>query len=98
IDLSRMAGVRVDPGRRIARAEGGTKWGQYDRETQAFGLASTGGTNFDTGIGGLTLGGGMGWLAGKHGLALDNLLSADVVTADGQLRVASAHENPDLFW
>jgi FAD/FMN-containing dehydrogenase len=98
IDLSQMKSVRVDPVRRTARAEGGTKWGQFDRETQAFGLASTGGTNYDTGIGGLTLGGGMGWLGGKHGLALDNLISVDIVTADGQLRIASATENPDLFW
>jgi FAD/FMN-containing dehydrogenase len=93
-----MNSVRVDPVRRTARAEGGTKWGQFDRETQAFGLASTGGTNYDTGIGGLTLGGGMGWLGGKHGLALDNLISVDIITADGQLRIASATENPDLFW
>jgi hypothetical protein len=96
VDLSRMNGVRVDPARRTA--EGGTKWGQFDRETQAFGLASTGGTYHATGIAGLTLGGGMGWLAGKYGLALDNLISADVVTADGALRTASADENPDLFW
>jgi FAD/FMN-containing dehydrogenase len=98
IDLSQMNGVRVNAGRRTARADGGTKWGQYDRETQAFGLASTGGTNHDTGIAGLTLGGGIGWLGGKYGLALDNLLSVDIVTADGQLRVASASENADLFW
>jgi FAD/FMN-containing dehydrogenase len=90
IDLSRMNGVRVDPARRTARAEGGAKWGKFDRETQAFGLAATGGTNYDTGIGGLTLGGGMGWLGGKHGLACDNLISVDVVTADGQLRTAPA--------
>jgi FAD/FMN-containing dehydrogenase len=98
IDLSRMNSIRVDPALRTVRAEGGTKWGQFDRETQAFGLASTGGTNYDTGIGGLTLGGGMGWLAGKYGLALDNLVSADVVAADGSLRTASVDENPDLFW
>lgn len=98
IDLSRMNGVRVDPARRTARAEGGAKWGQFDRETQAFGLAATGGTNYDTGIAGLTLGGGMGWLGGKHGLACDNLISVDVVTADGKLITASATENPDLFW
>ena len=98
IDLSRMNSVRVDPVRRTARAAGGAKWGQFDRETQAFGLASTGGTNYDTGIGGLTLGGGMGWLGGKHGLALDNLIGVDIVTADGQLRVANSTENPDLFW
>ncbi len=98
IDLSEMSGVRVDPARRTARAEGGTRWGQFDRETQLFGLASTGGTNADTGIAGLTLGGGLGWLAGKYGLALDNLLSADIVTADGSLRSVSAEEQPDLFW
>lgn len=98
IDLSQMHSVRVDPVRRTARAEGGTKWGDFDRETQVFGLASTGGTNYDTGIAGLTLGGGIGWLGGKHGLACDNLLSVDIVTADGQLRTASAEENADLFW
>jgi FAD/FMN-containing dehydrogenase len=98
IDLTNMNSVRVNPVRRTARAEGGTKWGQFDRETQAFGLACTGGTNYDTGITGLTLGGGQGWLGGKYGLALDNLISVDIVTADGQLRIASATENPDLFW
>jgi FAD/FMN-containing dehydrogenase len=98
IDLSRMNSIRVDPLRQTARAEGGTKWGDFDRETQTFGLACTGGTNCDTGIGGLTLGGGHGWLGGKHGLALDNLISVDIVTADGQFRIASATENPDLFW
>lgn len=98
IDLTDMNSVRVDPVRRTARAEGGAKWGHFDRETQEFGLASTGGTNYDTGIAGLSLGGGHGWLGGKHGLALDNLISVDIVTADGQLRVASATENSDLFW
>jgi FAD/FMN-containing dehydrogenase len=98
IDLTDMNSVRVDPVGRTARAEGGTKWGDLDRETQAFGLATIGGTNSDTGIGGLTLGGGMGWLGGKYGLACDNLVSVDVVTADGQFRTASATENPDLFW
>ena len=98
IDLTNMNSVRVNPVRRTARAEGGTKWGQFDRETQAFGLACTGGTNYDTGIAGLTMGGGQGWLGGKYGLALDNLISVDIVTADGQLHVASATENPDLFW
>lgn len=98
IDQTHMNSVRVDPVRRTVRAEGGTKWGDFDRETQAFGLATIGGTNYDTGIGGLTLGGGMGWLGGKYGLACDNLLSVDIVTADGQLRTASADENPDLFW
>jgi hypothetical protein len=98
IDLSGMKSVRVDPAGRTARAEGGAKWRDFDHETQAFGLATTGGTNSDTGIGGLTLGGGLGWLAGKHGLTCDNLLSADVVTADGRFLRASAEENPDLFW
>jgi FAD/FMN-containing dehydrogenase len=98
LDLSHMHSVRVDPVRCTSRAEGGTKWGHFDRETQAFGLASTGGTDSDTGIAGLTLGGGIGWLGGKHGLACDNLLSVDIVTADGQLRTASAAENADLFW
>jgi FAD/FMN-containing dehydrogenase len=98
IDLSRMRSVRVDPARRRARAEGGARWRDFDHETQAFGLATTGGTNSDTGIGGLTLGGGLGWLAGKYGLTCDNLVSADVVTADGRLVTASATENEDLFW
>ena len=98
IDLSRMRSVRVDPARRRARAEGGARWRDFDHETQAFGLATTGGTNSDTGIGGLTLGGGLGWLAGKYGLACDNLVSADVVTADGRLLTASVTENEDLFW
>jgi FAD/FMN-containing dehydrogenase len=98
IDLAGMNGVRVDPLARTARAGGGAKWLDFDHETQAYGLATTGGTNSDTGIGGLTLGGGLGWLAGKYGLTCDNLLSADVVTADGSVAVASATSNPDLFW
>jgi FAD/FMN-containing dehydrogenase len=98
IDLSGMKGVRVDPARRTARAEAGVKLGEFDRETQAFGLATTLGIATDTGIAGITLGGGYGWLAGKYGLACDNLLSADVVTADGELLVASETENADLFW
>ena len=73
-------------------------WRELDHETQAFGLATTGGTVSNTGVVGLTLGGGLGWLMGKHGLAVDNLISADVVTADGQFRTASAAEHPDLFW
>lgn len=98
IDLSQMKSVRVDPEKQTARAEAGVRWRGFDRETQAFGLATTGGTNSDTGIAGLTLGGGLGWLAGKYGLTCDNLLSADVVTADGRFLTASAEENPDLFW
>ena len=98
IDLSPMKGIHVDPGTRTARAQGGVLWRELDHETQAFGLATTGGTVSNTGIGGLTLGGGLGWLMGKHGLTVDNLLSADVVTADGQFKKASATENPDLFW
>lgn len=98
IDLSRMKGIRVDPARRTVRAEGGVKWGEFDHETQAFGLATTGGTDADTGIAGLTLGGGIGWLSGRYGLACDNLIAADIVTADGQLRHVNASEHQDLLW
>ena len=98
IDLSPMKGVRVDPAKRTARAEAGVKWGEFDRETQAFGLATTGGTLTDKGISGLTLGGGIGWLCRKLGLSVDNLLSADIVTADGRFLTASATENAELFW
>ncbi len=98
IDLSRMKSVRVDPVRRTARAEPGLTWSEFDRETQAFGLATTGGQISTTGIAGLTLGGGWGHLARKHGLACDNLLSVDLVTANGQFLTASATEHEDLFW
>ncbi len=98
IDLSRMKGIRVDPLRRTARAECGATNGDLDREMQAFGLATTGGIYAGTGISGLTLGGGIGYLNRKYGLACDNLLSADVVTADGRFLTASATENDDLFW
>src|SRR5262245_2710803 len=98
IDLSLMKAIRVDPVRRTVRAEGGVKWIEFDHETQAFGLATTGGTIADTGIAGLTLGGGLGWLGYKYGLAADNLISVDLVTADGKFRVASDTEHPDLFW
>lgn len=98
IDLSPMQSVRVDPKARTARADAGVTWAGFDHETQAFGLATTGGLVSSTGLAGFTLGGGVGWLMRKHGLACDNLLSADVVTADGQLVHASADENPDLFW
>jgi FAD/FMN-containing dehydrogenase len=98
IDLSPMKGIRVDPGARIVRAESGVKWIDFDHETQAFGLATSGGTVSDTGIAGLSLGGGLGWLSSKYGLTVDNLVSADVVTADGCLLTANATDNPDLFW
>jgi len=98
IDFSGMKAIRVDAVNRTARAEPGVKWGEFDREVQSFGLATTSGTFSDTGISGLTLGGGMGWLGGKFGLVSDNVLSFDVVTADGRLRSASETENPDLFW
>jgi len=98
IDLSPMKAVRVDPAARTARAQAGAKWIDFDHETQAFGLATTGGTASDTGIAGLTLGGGLGWLSSKYGLTVDNLISADVVTADGRFLTASATENQDLFW
>jgi FAD/FMN-containing dehydrogenase len=98
IDLSAMKAIRVDLRTRTVRAQAGVKWIEFDHETQAFGLATTGGTDGDTGIAGLTLGGGLGWLSSKYGLTIDNLVSADVVTADGRLLTASATENQDLFW
>jgi len=98
IDLSPMKGIQVDPAQRIARAQAGLTWGEFDHETQAFGLAVTGGQVSHTGIAGLTLGGGIGWLMRKCGLAIDNLLSVDIVTADGRFLRASATEHVDLFW
>jgi FAD/FMN-containing dehydrogenase len=98
IDLSLMRAVHVDAKARTARVQGGATWSDLDRETQLFGLATPGGVVSTTGVAGLTLHGGMGHLRSKHGLSSDNLLSVDVVTADGQLRTASADENPDLFW
>jgi FAD/FMN-containing dehydrogenase len=98
IDLSLMKSVRIDPVARTARVEGGASWGELNHDLQAFGLAATGGFISTTGVSGLTLGGGLGWLVRKHGLALDNLVSADVVTADGKLLIASASQNEDLFW
>ena len=98
IELSLMKGVHVDPGKRVARVEGGALWREVNRETQVHGLATTGGIIGSTGVAGLTLGGGLGWLMAKHGMALDNVLSVEVVTADGTVRRAAADENPDLFW
>jgi FAD/FMN-containing dehydrogenase len=98
IDLSAMDAVHVDAERRTAVAQGGCTWADVDHETQAFGLAVTGGLVSTTGIAGFTLGGGIGWLMRKHGLACDNLIAADVVTADGQLVHASEDENPELLW
>jgi FAD/FMN-containing dehydrogenase len=98
IDLSPMKAIQVNPAGRSARAEGGVLWREFDEATQVHGLATTGGTVTSTGIAGLTLGGGLGWLMGKHGATVDNLISAEVVTADGELRVASASTHPDLFW
>src|ERR671938_1434975 len=98
IDLSPMKGIRVDPVGRTVRAQGGVTWAELDHETQAFGLATTGGFVPSTGIAGLTLGGGLGYLMRRFGLACDNLISVDIVTADGRLRTASATENADLFW
>src|SRR3954469_8909674 len=98
IDRSRLKGIRVDPARRTVRTQSGVTYGEFDRETQAFGLATTGGLITSTGIAGLTLGGGLGWLMRKHGLACDNLVSSDVVTAEGRMLTASAEERPDLFW
>lgn len=98
IDLSAMRAVRVDPAHRRAWVQGGALWGDVDRETQAHGLATTGGIVSHTGVAGLTLGGGVGWLMRKHGLTVDNLLAADVVTAAGEMLRVSEHEHPDLFW
>src|SRR5262245_9459909 len=98
IDLSQMRGVHVDPGSRTVRVQGGATLGDVDRETQLFGLAVPFGVGSETGVAGLTLHGGAGHLRRKHGLSIDNLISVDIVTADGQLRRASATENPDLFW
>jgi FAD/FMN-containing dehydrogenase len=98
IDLSQMRSVRVDRAARVAWVEPGATLGDFDRETQAFGLTTPVGINSTTGIAGLTLGGGFGWTSRKFGMSIDNLIGADVVTADGQLRRASEKENADLFW
>lgn len=98
IDLSAMNGVRVDPKERTVRVQGGATWGEVDHATHAFGLAVPSGIISTTGVGGLTLGGGHGYLSRKYGLTIDNLLSADLILADGRLVTASPDENPDLFW
>ena len=98
IDLAAMRGVWVDPAARTVRAQGGATWGDVDRETQLFGLATPGGVVSTTGVGGLTLHGGWGWLRRKYGYCVDNLLAVEIVTADGQVRTASETENPDLYW
>lgn len=98
IDLSSMRSVHVNPAARTVRVEGGATWQDVNHELQRFGLAAAGGYVGSTGVGGLTLGGGLGWLVRKHGLALDNLLSADIVTADGRFLTASSRQNADLFW
>jgi FAD/FMN-containing dehydrogenase len=98
VDLSGMRGVHVDPATKTVRAAGGATWGDVDRETQLFGLAVPGGVVSTTGIAGLTLHGGYGHLRRKFGLSIDNLLSAEIVTADGQVRTASATDHAELFW
>jgi FAD binding domain/Berberine and berberine like len=98
IDLGPMKGIRVDPEARTARAQAGVLIGELDRETQEFGLAVPAGIVTHTGLAGLTLGGGIGWLQRKHGLTIDNLVSVDLITAEGELVSASGRENPDLFW
>lgn len=98
IDLSPMKGAHVDAAARTVSAQGGLTWGELDKEAQAFGLATTGGLVSSTGIAGFTLGGGIGWLMRKHGLACDNLISAEVVTADGQVLRAGETEDPELLW
>jgi FAD/FMN-containing dehydrogenase len=98
IDLAPMKGIHVDPAVRTARAQGGVLWKELNRETQLHGLATTGGVVSTTGIAGLTLGGGLGWLMPKYGLALDNLRSAEMILADGRIVRASEDENEDLFW
>ena len=98
MDLALLKGIRVDPVRRTARAQAGVLLGELDRETQAFGLATPSGIVTHTGLAGLTLGGGIGWLMRKYGLSIDNLISVDVVTAEGELVTASEDVNADLFW
>ena len=98
IDLGAMCEVRVDPGAKTAVCGGGARWSQLDSATQQYGLAAPGGFISHTGVAGLTLGGGMGWLTSQYGLSCDNLVAVEIVTADGAVRRASADENQDLFW
>jgi FAD binding domain-containing protein/berberine-like enzyme len=98
IDLAPMRGIHVDPNARLARAQTGVTWNEYNRATNVYGQATTGGVISSTGIAGLTLGGGIGWLMGKYGMAVDNLVSAEVVLADGRVVTASEDADPDLFW
>ena len=98
VDLGPMKGIEVDPEARTARVQAGVLWGELDQETQQHGLATTGGIVTHTGVAGLTLGGGIGWLQRAHGLTIDNLLGVELVTAGGELLRASASENPELFW
>ena len=98
IDLSLMRGVDVDPYRRRARAQGGVTWNEYNRATHVYGQATTGGVVSTTGVAGLTLGGGLGWLMGSHGLSIDNVTQVEVVTADGQVLIVDDEHDPDLFW
>src|SRR3954451_799240 len=98
IDLSPMRGVVIDADRKLAYVQGGALWADLDREAQAFGLATPGGVVSDTGVAGLTLGGGYGWLRRKYGLSCDNVVEAQIVCADGEVRTASADSNPDLYW
>ncbi|MDX6427106.1 MAG: hypothetical protein QOD52_2511 [Gaiellaceae bacterium] len=98
IDTRGLRGIRVDPHKKTARAQAGVNWGEFDRETQAFGLATTGGRVTTTGVPGFTLGSGSGWLERKHGFAADNLISADLVTADGEVVTATETENAELLW
>ncbi len=98
IDLSRMKGIWIDPEQKTAWAQAGLRLREFVQATQAYGLATTTGTVGGTGLAGLTLGGGLGWLMGKYGLTIDNLLAVDLVTTDGQILRASASEHPDLFW
>jgi FAD/FMN-containing dehydrogenase len=98
LDMSSMSAVRVDPSQRVARVAGGAGWVDVDRAAGAFGLATTGGAISTTGVAGLTLGGGVGWLVGHYGMSIDNLLSVELVTADGEKIRASTDEHPDLFW